>query len=357
MKSDEETLDLKTVGSEEAALKVKADLQRWYCDRLGLADAQITAFDIPFSGVVNETYLHTVEYLDNKKPKQVSAVLRLQPRDSKTPIPDVDVNEQAFVLKALSHIEGLLTPKILWAESDGAWLGRAFYIMEKMPGQAVFDENIAPSTEPQLSQMYDQALEALVKIHAVDWQQAGLEAIFPGYPQQSPLRAQLKNYRRHLTEASGGKHYKLFEDAYDWLMANIPQQTLPVLNWGDARIGNMLFDGTRLTGVLDWEIAEITSREVDIGWFTFFEGYLPKDESWHSLSTQALVKSYQQKAGVELVDLDYFERWAAFRLSVMRLRAGRYAIESGEQPATSNVCEVNFATVRMAQLFGFEPPE
>lgn len=357
MKSDEETLDLKTVGSEAAALKVKADLQRWYRDKLGLAKAHITAFDIPFSGVVNETYLHTVEYLDNNRPKQVSAVLRLQPRDSKTPIPNVDVNEQAFVLKALSRIEGLLTPKILWAEPDDAWLGRAFYIMEKMPGKAVFDENIAPNTEDLLGEMYDQAFAALVKIHAVDWQQAGLEGIFPGYPQQSPLRAQLENYRLHLTEASAGKHYKLFEDAYDWLAENIPQQTPPVLNWGDARIGNMLFDGTRLSGVLDWEIAEITSREVDVGWFTFFEGYLPKDESWRSLSTATLVESYQKKAGVELIDLDYFERWAAFRLSVMRLRAGRYAIECGEEPATSRVCEVNFATVRMAQLFGFEVPE
>jgi len=348
------------MNSNESLNDIRGKLEAWYKQRVGLPDARITGFDTPASGVVNETYLHTVTFIQNTKPIALPAVLRIQPATSDTPIPDVDVKEQAFVLRQLSNIEGLKTPKVFWEEQDTRWLGRPFYVMERMPGEAVFDAGTVPNDANALRSMYQQAISVMARIHAVDWKRAGLQPIYRGTRDKTPLRAQISAYRVHFETASGGKHYPLLEAAFDWLNENVPDQTAAVLNWGDARIGNLLFDGSELTAVLDWEIADIAPREVDMGWFIYFERFLRKngiDNRPGAMSDDEIVTFYEHQSGVELADLEYFQRWAAFRLAVMRLRAGVFAMKRGLEPSTSRIDEVNFASIELARLFGFPEPE
>jgi hypothetical protein len=49
-----------------------------------------------------------------------------------------------------------------------------------------------------------------------------------------------------------------------WLEDNCPLQVEPVLNHGDYRMGNLLVEGSTLTGVLDWEIAHFGDRHEDL---------------------------------------------------------------------------------------------
>lgn len=339
--------------------EMSGQLAVWYRRRAQLTGARITRFETPASGVVNETYLHDVTYTRGGKPAAFSAVLRVQPATRDTPIPNVDVHQQAFVLRQLAKVDGLPTPGVLWDEPDPQWLGRPFYVMEAMRGDAVFDAGDIPGDADTLQLMYEQTIAMLVRIHAVDWRRAGLESLFSGAGQQAPLRAQLDSYRLHLNNASVGKGYPLLESALDYLMENVPEESAPVLNWGDARIGNLLFDGAELTAVLDWEIAEVSAREVDVGWFLFFERFFRKDgvdERPGAWSEQEIINLYQKLAGVELHNLAYFQRWAAFRLAVMRLRAGLFAIRSGLEPESSRVDEVNFGSVELARVFGYPEP-
>lgn len=336
------------------------NLETWLQQRGGLEDPRVLALESPASGVVNETYLCSLTHSENGKSVADTVVLRLQPATRNTPIPDVDVEEQAFVLERLANYPELKTPGIYRYEPESRWLGRPFYIMQCMPGEAVFDAQTEPREPECLRLMYEQAIAMLARIHAVDWERAGLQAICRGSAGCSPLRAQFAAYRSHLDNAAGGRTYPLLEDAFIWLQENFPAETEPVLNWGDARIGNLLFDGTELTAVLDWEIAEITCREVDIGWFVFFERFLWNNHNGDrpgAMSGDEIVSLYEHHAGVKVADLAWFQRWAAFRLAIMRLRAGRFAIDAGEEPASSRIDEVNFASVELARLFGYAEPE
>ena len=45
-----------------------------------------------------------------------------------------------------------------------------------------------------------------------------------------------------------------------------------MLNWGDARIGNMLYRDFEPAAVLDWEMAAVGPREVDVAWMIFLTG-------------------------------------------------------------------------------------
>jgi aminoglycoside phosphotransferase (APT) family kinase protein len=348
------------VTREKTAVGIRRELEHWYQQRAALSEATITEFGTPQSGVVNETYVHSVSYLRDSKRLSLPAVLRIQPANSDTPIPNVDVGQQAFVLRHLSKLPELLTPEVLWHEADAKWLGRPFYVMERMRGEAVFDEGKVPGEAAVLRSMYEQAIAQLTRIHAVDWERAGLRPLFGGTKDLTPLRQQLSAYRSHLDAASTEKKYPLLEAAFDYLDENIPDGSPPVLNWGDARIGNLLYDGEELTAVLDWEIAEITAREVDVGWFIFFERFLRNDgidERPGAMNDEEIVALYERQAGVKLADLDYYQRWAAFRLAVMRLRAGQADIRRGLESPESRVDEVNFGSIELARLFGFPDPE
>ena len=43
----------------------------------------------------------------------------------------------------------------------------------------------------------------------------------------------------------------------------------PVLAWGDSRIGNVLYEDFRPVAVLDWEMATLGPRELDVAWIIF----------------------------------------------------------------------------------------
>jgi len=345
---------------EQNLERVRRGLRDWYTTRVGLQGLEITALEMPTTGMVNDTYLHTIVFDSDGGRRSMQNVLRAQPESADTPIPNVNVGEQARTLRALSRIDTFPTPNILWEEADPTWLGRHFYVMDRLPGEAVFEDIKVKLAAADLRSMYSQTIRALARIHQVEWRAIPLEHLDRTPAGSTPLKAQLDAYRHHLTISACGKRYTLLEDAFQWLVANLPKETSPVLNWGDARIGNMLFDGATLTAVLDWEIAEIAPREVDLGWFLYFDRFFwtdGRDQRPGTFSREEFVRLYEKESGAQVADLAYFERWAAFRLSVMRMRAGRQMIALGQESATSRVDEVNYATENLALLFGWPVPD
>jgi aminoglycoside phosphotransferase (APT) family kinase protein len=358
------SVDMQTdVPASKAALysALRAQLEPWYRKRAGLERARIVRIGPVSSGAINESYFLTVSYDDRGTERTAEHVLRIQPR-LETAIPEVDVGEQAQTLRGLSGVRALPIPKVFFNEPETSWLGRPFYVMERLPGEPLFDLKKLPDDPAQRRSLYTQAVRALVTIHGIDWQAAGMDHLRDVPVGQKIIAGQLQGYRRILTDSSEGERYALLERGYEWLADNLPAERAAVLNWGDARIGNLLFDGTRLSAVLDWELATIAPREVDLGWFLFFERFLWSPDSYGAVGTEPImsreeiIRLYEQESGVSLTDLPWFERWAAFRLAVMRMRAGRQAKKRGEEPPSSRVDEVNFATIFMARLFGWPEP-
>ena len=64
----------------------------------------------------------------------------------------------------------------------------------------------------------------------------------------------------------------LLERAFGWLEDNWPADAAaaePVLLWGDARVGNVLYQDFRPVAVLDWEMTTLGPRELDVAWIIF----------------------------------------------------------------------------------------
>ena len=91
------------------------------------------------------------------------------------------------------------------------------------------------------------------------------------YPGETPLARNLawaRAWYEWAVPGLGGS--PMVERALAWLEANEPATaTDTVLCWGDSRIGNVMYQDFAPVGVLDWEMARIGPREMDLSWMVF----------------------------------------------------------------------------------------
>jgi aminoglycoside phosphotransferase (APT) family kinase protein len=102
--------------------------------------------------------------------------------------------------------------------------------------------------------------------------------------------------------------------ALRWLEANLPPPTEPRLVHGDFRLGNLMFEHGRLTGVLDWELAHLGDWHEDLafGCMTVWRFSRPDRPGYGLTSIAELAEAYQT-AGGEAFDPDRFRFWTIYR--------------------------------------------
>lgn len=142
--------------------------------------------------------------------------------------------------------------------------------------------------------------------------------------------------RRHVTAqrayyewvVDGLARSPLIEDAFARLEELWPRDPgTPVLNWGDARIGNVIYDGFEPAAVLDWEMAALAPREVDLGWTVYLHRF------FHDLTVafgqrglpgflrrDRIEARYADLTGHTPRDMDFYTLYAALRHAVVMLR-------------------------------------
>lgn len=111
----------------------------------------------------------------------------------------------------------------------------------------------------------------------------------------------------------------------------------PVLNWGDARIGNVVYDGFEPAAVLDWEMADLAPREVDLGWTVYLHRF------FHDLTVafgqqglpdflrrDRVEARYAQLTGHTPRDMDFHTLYAALRHAIVMLRVAYRQVHFGE---------------------------
>ena len=125
-----------------------------------------------------------------------------------------------------------------------------------------------------------------------------------------------------------GVRYSLIEDMLAWLEARWPEaESQPVLGWGDARPGNILYDGFTPVGVLDWEMATVAPPEMDIGWMIFLHSFfqnltevleLPGLPGYFDRDRVCTI--YEAASGRPPREIEWFEAYCALRHATIMTR-------------------------------------
>jgi len=167
-------------------------------------------------------------------------------------------------LLAAAHAAGMIVPEPLWACRDERILGRPFYIMERVGGTADGRRLVQYDwSDPQRLDIVATLGRQLAVLHAIDVNRAGLDFLAP--PGAPPALARISEYRGYLDALADPQ--PILEWGLRWLELNAPGDNESVLCHCDFRTGNIMIDGDRVTGILDWEFAGISSPVEDLGWF------------------------------------------------------------------------------------------
>ncbi|WP_193746909.1 phosphotransferase family protein, partial [Dietzia sp. UCD-THP] len=247
------------------------------------AGVEVSAVSRPeSSGMSNISVLFDAAWTPAGSSERQSAqlVARMCPQDDAFPVfPVYDLQKQFDVMRVVRENTDLPVPRVRWLELDPAVLGTPFLVMDRASGRApvdnppyVFDGWLLEMDPEQRREVQRESLAVLAAIHQIP-QPAELVSSLAPAPGMSALRAHVDEQRAYYewTTREDGLTIPVIDRAFDWIEAHWPDETSPdALSWGDARIGNILYEGTRPTAVLDWEMATIAPPEVDLGWFLCF---------------------------------------------------------------------------------------
>lgn len=279
------------------------------------------------TGFSNETLIVDASWLTGGVAHSESLVVRVSPTGYSL-FPDAAFETQYRVLRALSAT-AIPVPTVRWYEADPAVLGAPFFVMDEVHGRVPPDNppyhmagwlfGVPPA---QREQIWWGAIDAMADLHQLDQQSSGLGFLTGG------LGEGLAYYESFLESVEKDEPVPMARRALDWLRSHLPQEVPLVVTWGDARIGNVMYDDDgRVLAVLDWEMVGLGAPAQDVAWALFLDRHhsegcgVPRLEGFPS--TAETVAHYEARSGIALQDLDFYEVYSAFRFLVIM---GRLAV-------------------------------
>jgi aminoglycoside phosphotransferase (APT) family kinase protein len=314
----------------------RAVLTAWLRDESRLPGAEITTLETPeFSGFSSEILMIDVTAADGTRSE---LAVRIAPLHYQV-FPDVRFEEQYRLMRILAERTDIPVPPIRWYERDSSYLGAPFFVMERIGGRVPTDmppyhtggwvTEISPA---ERSAMWWSGLEMLARVHRID--QAGLDAGFIDQPQWGApgLEQRLGFYEYYMNWAYPGPKPTAVR-ALEWLKANRPaEEHPPVLLWGDARIGNMIFGaGGVPEAVLDWEAAAFGQPEEDLAWYIYLDRHHSEGVYAERLDGfpggAATIARFEELLGRPMRDMRFYEVLSGFKFTVIMSRIGQAMIE------------------------------
>jgi len=335
-------------------------LATWLRGKLpaGASGLEISELKIPEgAGHSNTTLLFDARWTENGSACSAGYVARVQP-SGRGVFPEYDMQLQYRCMEILGTRSNVPVPRMLWFESDTTLLGQPFYVMDKLDGVVPSDNPpyaiagwVAEAPASEQDALWRRSLEVMARIHRLDWQALGFG--FLDRPEHGPtgFAQQLAYYRQYLRWAMDGRPSPELDETLAWLEANRPAGDQVVLNWGDARISNMMYRDFAPIAVLDWEMACLGPPEADVAWFLFMNDFLTTAIGLPGVAgfpdAAATAAEYAKHAGRPLRDLHYFSVWAAFRFAVIMASIETLMIGNGmDSPGIGGMSLTALAKVR-----------
>jgi aminoglycoside phosphotransferase (APT) family kinase protein len=324
--------------------QLRAQLEAWLRERV--PGATVSELIVPESnGMSSETVLFDLTVPGESQPRGL--VARIAPDPAADPVfPTYDMERQFRTMQMVADHTEVPVPTVLWLENGTEVIGAPFFVMERVDGIVppdvlpytfgdnwFFDADLADQQRLERT-----AVEALAALHAV---RADGPAAFLAGPDdgESHLRHHVTGQRAYYDwVAADGVRSPLIERGFEWLEGHWPDnEDDAVFSWGDARVGNMMFQDFAPVAVLDWEMAAVGPREIDLGWMIYIHRFfqdLVEDLGLpgmpHILRRDTVADLYESLTGYHPRNLDFYTAYAALRHGIVMFRITRRSIRFGE---------------------------
>jgi aminoglycoside phosphotransferase (APT) family kinase protein len=338
---------------------VRDQLRRWLQGRLpDGAGPEVSSIKTPTStGMSSETLLFDATWQDGGREVVQPCAARLRPDMSAVPVfPSYDLEMQYRLMGLVGQRTALPLPRTLWFEADEEPLGSPFFVMERVDGEAppdimpyVFGSWLFDAAREDQQRLQRTAVGLLSALHAMPFSPDDVSflegSVFDDRAAgHTSLRQHFNRLWQYYQWVAGPTHFATIERAFAYLDEHWPASEGPaVVSWGDARIGNILWREFEPVAMLDWEMASLAPREVDLScmiylhWFfqelavTYGAPGMP-----HFMNPTEVTATYEEVSGHTPRDMDWFLLYAALRHGVVMTRCMQRSVHFGEAPTPSD---------------------
>jgi len=338
--------------------QLRRRLERWLATKLppGAAPVVGSLEGTSANGMSSETLLFDAEWARDGARRPQRLVARVAPDTADVPVfPSYDLDRQYQAIGLVDRLTAVPVPPVWWSEPDPEPLGAPFFVMGRIDGQVppdvmpynfgdswLFDAH--PADQRRLQ---DATVAVLAELHAIEHPEERFAFLALDAPGDTPLRRRVSHTRAwyEFAAAGLGRRSPLVERGFAWLDAHWPADEGPtVACWGDSRIGNVMYRDFAPVAVLDWEMAALGPRELDVAWLIY--GHRIFEDIANSMDLPGMPQflrpddvagRYESLTGHTLRDLGFYGTYAALQYAIVFLRTGHRQVHFGEVDAPSHV--------------------
>jgi aminoglycoside phosphotransferase (APT) family kinase protein len=340
--------------------RLRDEFQRWL--RVRQPGAGVAEATMPSSNGMSSETIVVVAGWDGEPHR---LVVRIAPQPHAAPVfPHYDMRCQYLTLQRLrTQLNRPAVPQVLWCEDDPAPMGAPFFVMDHVDGQIPpdvmpynFGSWLCDAGAADRQRLQRATIEQLARVHAA------APANFAFLDRRRRGETALQAHVRHTHDyyewtRADGPGVPLIERGFDWLREHWPHESEPVLCWGDARIGNVIYRDFTPVALLDWEMASLGPRELDLGWMIFLHRFfedlarsagLPGLPDF--LRRDDVADAYADLTGYRPADLDFYTAYAALQHAIIMVRIQLRAIAFGQAERPADPDEMIMHRVALAKM-------
>jgi aminoglycoside phosphotransferase (APT) family kinase protein len=307
-------------------------LVAWMGGKLpGARDIRVTNLSYPSgAGQSHETILYDASWIEGGRRVEQGCVVRIKPTWH-TVYPDDLFDEQRRVMELMHESGKVRVAKVFWSEDDPSILGAPFFVMEKVRGRVAVSVPpyrgsgwVAEATPAQRAKMWENGIRQLAAIQTVpldrfDFLEGPADA-------RSGLAQEWDKFVRFADWVSQDKPWPLLQQALQRLRDRWPKNQPPGLVWGDARIGNMMFDENfEVVAVMDWEQPSLGGALHDLAW------WITLGETMHGVTAEKphlegawtredTIALWREITGVPTDDIEWYEDFTRLKIACLGVR-------------------------------------
>ena len=248
-------------------------------------------------------------------------VMRAKPGPAAKLLASAHAIDREFTVMRALHGSEVPVPRMHLLCVDETLIGRAFYVMEYMPGRVLWEQSLPAFDPPGRAAIYDEMNRVIAALHRVDVNASGLTGYGkPGNYFERQIGRWSKQYLASITEPIDAMARLM-----DWLPAHMPasarDESQVAVVHGDFRLDNLVFDAAepRVVAVLDWELSTL--------------GHPLADFSYHCMSWHIPPGGFRGIGGLDL---------AALGIPNERAYVQRYCERTGRGDADAVMADWNF---------------
>jgi aminoglycoside phosphotransferase (APT) family kinase protein len=338
----------------------------------GIAPQVTVESGVDSNGMSSETIILTGRWREDGAPREEKWVARVAPTLEDVPVfTSYRMDHQFDVIRLVGEKTDIPVPRVRWLEASGSVLGTQFFLMDYVDGRVppdvmpyTFGGNwFADAPAESRRELQDATVDVIAKLHSIPDPQKTFGFLAEGSSEPNALRRNLdwlKAWYAWSVPDIGSS--PLVERSLEWLEENWPEDVAasePVVVWGDSRVGNVLYDGFRPVAVLDWEMATLGPREMDVAWMIFAHMVFQELAGLAGLPglpdfmrEEDVRATYAARTGVELGDLNWFYVYSGVIWACVFMRTSARRIRFGEIEKPDDVESLFYHGSLLKRLIG-----